>query len=211
MIRSILAALVLTTGFAASAATFEEFVTELSQNLAIQQAPTLAMAGGFKFKAGDTAAYNMLGGLSFIPLTMTMTVKSAKVDEVVFTQEMGISLGGAPGAAPGGQNPMSQSCDTTINPLNGQIKSIVCNGQSQPPPAMDPEVLVSKEDHVTVPAGSFDCIYMKVRNKKDNSISEQWINPQLVPLMGLVKATQSIPLFGYDIPVVLELTSSKRN
>jgi hypothetical protein len=198
MIRSILAALVLTAGFAASAATFEEVSTALVQETALEQAHVMALSGGFKFKAGDTASYNMtVASLSFLPLKMTMTVKSAKVDEVVFTQDVDLMI-------------QKQSCDTTINPLNGQIKSIVCNGQSQAAPQMDPEVLVSKEDHVTVPAGSFDCIYMKVRNKKDNSISEQWINPQLVPLMGMVKATQQIQLAGQSIPVVLELTSSKR-
>jgi hypothetical protein len=191
MIRSILATLVLVTGCFASATTISAFTYDLVEGVLSSQVHSMA---GLNFKQGDTAAYKM-SIASFINGTMTTTVKSVAVDAVVITQDVSIM----------GQ---AQSCDSTINPQTGQIKSIVCNGKPQDANQQgDIEVVDSKEDSVTVPAGTFDCLYVKAHNKKDNTDIEQWINPKLVPVMGLVKMNAPTQLGT----MVAELTSFKRN
>jgi hypothetical protein len=57
-----------------------------------------------------------------------------------------------------------------------------------------------------VPAGSFKCIYAKIRNKKSGEVQEAWINPQEIPMMGIIKAAGESQ-FG---PVSQELTSYSR-
>jgi hypothetical protein len=127
------------------------------------------------FKPGDSATYDLtLGG--FIPASMVMSVVSVSDSEIVLNQTLSIF----------GQG---QSCDVTIEGTTGAVKRIVCNGQEQKVPENGGiELIESKEDTVTVPAGTFQTIYIKARQKTDNSVVEQWINPKQVPVGGMVKS-----------------------
>ena len=49
------------------------------------------------------------------------------------------------------------------------------------------EVVDQKEDSVTVPAGTFQAIYIKIKDKKAGTFQEAWINPQDVPINGMIK------------------------
>jgi hypothetical protein len=100
-----------------------------------------------------------------------------------------------------------QDCDEVIDSTTGAVKSMVCNGQNQNPgDASDVEVIDSKEDTITVPAGTFTCLYIKAHSKSQNADIEQWANPKLVPVMGLVKALAPSQIGQ----VTVELTSFKK-
>jgi hypothetical protein len=84
-----------------------------------------------------------------------------------------------------------QACEITMNPQTGKTEKLTCNGQDQSQADQGTvEVIDSKEDTVTVPAGQFTCLYIKAKSTAQGkeTIMEQWANPKLVPVMGLVKA-----------------------
>ena len=160
----------------------------------LQQAlmPQLSDVQTAQWKAGDTASYKMK--LGFLSGTMKMSVKSVNSEELVITQE--INLAGMGG----------QSCDMTLDPSTGETKRIVCNGQDQQVQKPDLEVIDMKDADITVPAGKFSCMYIKIRNKADNSEIEQWAN-QDVPVAGMVKTIAPSQLGKMTV----ELSSFKKN
>jgi hypothetical protein len=122
-----------------------------------------------------------------------MSVKSIDSTSVVLGQDLDIGFLG------------KQSCEVTMDVNTGEQKSIVCNGQAQQPPsASDIELIEQKEDTVTVPAGTFTCVYIKA--KTQGQIVQQWVNPKEVPVMGMVKSI--VPSQVGDM--TLELTSFKK-
>jgi len=152
---------------------------------------------GMNFVKGDNAAYS-LQIASFIKGTMTMAVTDVGADGVWIDQAM--DLGGAG----------KQDIKELIDPNTGAVKKMIVNGQEQAPPAAgDVQIIDSKQDTVTVPAGTFTCLYVKVQMKQNgqDTTAEQWVNPKLVPVVGMVKMIAQSQLG----PVTAELTSFKRN
>ncbi len=145
------------------------------------------------FHQGDVVSYNMTIG-SFIQGTMETSVKSVSKEAVVLIQKIEVM----------GQ---VQNCEETLNPITGVVTNTVCNGQQQNPGDPSGDVIESRQESVTVPAGTFDTIYTKIRNKKTNAENEQWTNQKLIPILGVVKMTATTQ-FG---PMVIELTSFKKN
>ena len=83
----------------------------------------------------------------------------------------------------------------------GEVLEVIVNGKKEDiPDAGDSEVVEQREEEITVPAGTYDCIYVKVRSEGKDS--EIWANPIDVPIFGLLKQI-SPSQFGQ---VVLELT-----
>lgn len=190
MFRSIIAMLDFAASVTASATTISE-VSYLAAQTVLSEGN---QAAGFNFHQGDKASYS-LNISSFINGTMDISVKSVATDEVVLQQDVN-AMGQA------------QSCTETINPNTGAVKSMVCNGQNQDAGnAGDYEVVESKEQSVTVPAGTFDTLYIKAHNKKDNNDVEQWINPKLIPVLGMAKMSAPTQMGQ----MVVELTSFKKN
>jgi len=188
MFKTILLALGLAVSVSANANTLTTLMTDLNKVVVNNQ----ETQSGFSWAVGDTANYKLsIGG--FINGTMVMTIKSVAADAVVIGQDMDLGFMG------------KQSCDMTINPNTGETKSMVCNGQAQDPNAGGPvEVIETKEDTVTVPAGTFTCLYIKAK-QGENQI-EQWANPKLIPVAGMVKAIAASQMG----PVNIELTSFKK-
>ncbi len=81
-----------------------------------------------------------------------------------------------------------QKMEILLNKTTGQIEKLLVNGQEQKVPESNVEVVEMKEDSVTVAAGTFKCIYAKIKNKDDGKISQAWINPKEVPMTGQIKA-----------------------
>lgn len=96
-----------------------------------------------------------------------------------------------------------QKIEVLMNKTTGQIEKMLVNGQEQQAPKPDVEVVEMKEDKITVAAGSFDCIYAKIKNKGDGKITQAWINPKAVPMSGQLKVIAESQ-FG---EIVQELTS----
>jgi hypothetical protein len=190
MIRSIIAALALTVSTFASATTINQVVFDTSLKILSD----VVTQGPFHFVVGDQTNYKMnIGG--FINGTMSITVKTVADDEVVLAQDIDMSFLG------------KQACEQTFNPNTGAVKKIVCNGQEQKPSDGSFEMIENKEDTVTVPAGTFTCLYVKAKNTKDNSEIEQWINPKAIPVMGMAKMIAPSQIGKMTV----ELTSFKRN
>lgn len=81
-----------------------------------------------------------------------------------------------------------QKIEVLTNKTTGAIEQLLVNGRAQTPP--DPstlEVVETRNDHIRVAAGEFDCVYAKIRNTKDNSIEESWSNDTAVPMGGILK------------------------
>jgi len=190
MIKSILLAMGLAASVNASALTMNEVVSVANQAIF----SGTVEAQGFDFKVGDKADYKLnMGG--FIQGTMAMEVKAVAADEVTLAQSVAIM----------GQN---QNCEMVLNPNTGETKSLVCEGKAQEiPDQSGMEVVDMKEDKITVPAGTFECLYIKVKQTKDNSIVEQWANPKLIPVTGMIKSIMPSQLGK----VTVELTAFKKN
>lgn len=190
MLKTILLAMGLAASVNASAATLNDVVSVANQAIF----SGTVEAQGFDFKVGDKADYKLnMGG--FIQGTMAMEVKAVSADSVTLGQSVSIM----------GQG---QNCELVMNPNTGETKSLVCDGKPQEIPDQGGmEVVDMKEDKVTVPAGTFECLYIKVKQTKDNSIVEQWANPKLVPVSGMIKSIMPSQLGK----VTVELTGFKKN
>lgn len=148
---------------------------------------------GLNWKVGQENNYKLnMGG--FINGSMKMYVREIAADGIWMVQDVDLMI-------------QKQKIEILIDPNTGAIKKMMIDGKEQAPPKADYEIVEQKEDHVTVPAGSFDAIYIKVKDKANNGqISEQWVNPRDIPLSGMVKSLADSQLGK----VTIELTSFKK-
>lgn len=156
-----------------SAPAHADLMTDVAalQNATVIQAQTRA---GLNWHVGDKADYKLdIGG--FIQGTSHNFVREATDTGFWMEQDMAIA----------GQN---QKVEVLLNKSTGQIEKLLVNGQEQSIPKSDQKVLEMHKDHITVAAGSFDCIYAKIQNQSDQKITEAWINPKVVPMSGILKA-----------------------
>ncbi len=158
---------------------------ELQQNLMSDAEPM-----GLPWKTGEKASYNI--DMGFIKGTAVMTVREETTVGFWLDQDMDLGFMG------------KQKVEIYIDKQTGKILELRVNGKKQQPPEPgQTEVEETKQDRVTVPAGTFDCIYARIKDISKNETSEAWINPSIVPIMGLIK--QVAP--GAMGEVKLELTS----
>ena len=100
-----------------------------------------------------------------------------------------------------------QKVETLIDKSSGAVLEMIVNDQKQTPPdPNDTEIVETKNDHITVPAGEFDCIYAKLHDKKQNQDAEAWINPKAVPIAGMLKQIAQSQMG----PITIELTDFVR-
>lgn len=147
-----------------------------------------------QWNVGDAANYKIsIGG--FINGTMNSFVREEVTEGFWIQQDMDLGFMG------------KQKVEMLIDHA-GQPLQILVNGEKQELPSQDDtEIIEMEESEVTVPAGTFEAIYVKMLNKKDNSESEAWINPQEIPVMGLLKQVATSQ-FG---PVNVELTDYEKH
>tara|TARA_B100001248_G_scaffold262724_1_gene261623 strand:- start:14163 stop:14717 length:555 start_codon:yes stop_codon:yes gene_type:complete len=127
---------------------------------------------------GDYANYKMSIG-SFLNGTMSMEVMRFDGTELEINQKLDLQI-------------MQQDCTMVIDITTGETKSLVCNGQAQDTSGGNIEVIETRSEEVTVPAGTFNTTYIKAKETRQNSIMEQWADPYSVAVVGLVKMlTQS--------------------
>ncbi len=191
MFKTILLALGLVLSINVQANTGTATINDIASNLNKTILNDVEMQGPFNWAVGDTATYNLKSG--FISGTMTMIIKAVSASELVIGQELDMGFVG------------KQSCEMTINPQTGKLLKMVCNGQDQTPSDEGTlEVIESKEDTITVPAGTFVCLYIKAKQtaQEKETIIQQWANPKLVPVMGLIKAISPSPLGEVNIELV---------
>lgn len=148
---------------------------------------------GLDWKVGQENNYKLnMGG--FLNGTMKMFVREIGADGIWLVQDVDLMI-------------QKQKIEVLIDPNTGAIKKMLVNGKEQAPPKADYELVEQREDHITVPAGSFDAIYLKIKDKaQNNAISEQWVNPRDIPLSGMLKSLADSQLGK----VTIELTSFKK-
>lgn len=174
MIKSwILSSVMTAVCFSAQALTLPELIVQQSV------APLTSEEAGIEslnLKVGDTANYKLNLG-SLINGSMVMKVTEVAPEQVTISQDMDLGFAG------------KQSCQIKLNPNTGETTSLVCNGQNQKPGDRgDIELIETKEDTVTVPAGTFRCVYIRARQKSQNQEIQQWAAPREVPVFGMVKS-----------------------
>jgi hypothetical protein len=132
---------------------------------------------GLDWKVGDTNNYTVdIGG--FIKGTMDMDVKSIGADGMWIDQNMDLGFAG------------KQQVQLLIDQNTGATKKMIVNGKDQEVPKQDITVIEVKEDHITVPAGEFDCVHARLQDNTNKQEINMWINPQLIPMSGMLKTLQ---------------------
>lgn len=129
---------------------------------------------------GDLAEYDLK--LAVIPGSMLMFVSSIEGSIAVLNQELSIAT-------------IKQSCDMHFNLNTGELIKTVCAGVEQKPgEPSNTEVIDMKEDQITVPAGTFQTVYIKATTGEKKQIIEQWINRSEIPVLGLVQSITPSPI-----------------
>lgn len=190
MLKSLIMAAALTVSVAAQA------YETLGEALFAAQLPQIqesVVTQGLDWRAGQENNYKLnMGG--FLNGTMKMYVREVGADGIWMVQDIDLQM-------------QKQKVEVLIDPANGQIKKMIVNGKEQAPPKADYELIDQKEDHIKVPAGSFDVIYLKIKDKANNNqISEQWVNPRDIPLSGMAQSKADSQLGK----VTIQLTSFKK-
>lgn len=144
--------------------------------LQVQTMVEAQLTQGLNWKVGDNADYSVdIGG--FIKGSSHNFVREDNGTELWMVQDMDMGFMG------------KQKIEVLFDKATGQIKKMLANGQEQQiPDNKNVEIEEMKEDRIKVAAGEFDAIYARIKNKEDGSIQEAWINPQSIPMSGLLKA-----------------------
>lgn len=146
------------------------------------------------WKVGDTNSYKLnMGG--FINGTMKMYVREFVGDDAWMVQDIDLMI-------------QKQKVEALIDTNTGELKKLLVNGQEQQRPEPNFEVIEQKQVNVTVPAGTFKTMYIKIKdNSQNGQITEQWVNPREIPINGMAKSLADSQLGK----VTIELTSFKKN
>lgn len=159
-----------------------------------QNTMSQAQAAGINWAVGDACHYN-LSMADFIKGKMDIVVREKGADGYWLDQHVDLGFLG------------KQTISVLIDANTGAIKKVIVDGKEQAPPEQgDMEVVEVKESQVTVPAGTFDAVYFKVHDKKQNQDSEQWVNPKLIPISGMIKSIGQSQMG----PVITELVSFEK-
>ncbi len=145
------------------------------------------------WKVGEAADYQIRMG--FIPGTMNMLVREEVFEGFWLEQNVDMSFLG------------KNLVEILVDKRDGRILQMLVNGEKQDVPEPgNQEIEDMKEDRITVPAGTYDCIYLRIRDLDKNETSEMWINPSEVPIAGLVKQVAPGPIGN----VTVELTKYRK-
>lgn len=181
---------------AASASTpttvVEQVISGVEQQLHIQLMSSVHNMG-LNWKVGDQNNYSL--DMGFIKGGMVMTVNSIGDDGIWLDQDMDLGFAG------------KQQAKALIDPNTGEVKKLIVNGKEQEIPKQNVEIVETKEDKITVPAGTFDCIFVRLHDKDNNNDIQTWINPREIPISGMLKTIQP----GQFGDVTLLLKSFKKN
>lgn len=191
MLKSLIISAGLILGHTANAAPISLFDTLVhQQNVVVMDQ---AHATGLNWKVGDTNNYAL--DMGFLQGKMIMSVKSITSEGIWMNQDMDLGFAG------------KQNAEMLLDSNTGEIKKMLVNGKEQAIPKNDVEIVEVTEDRITVPAGTFDCIHARIKDKEKNEEINSWINPQEIPLSGMLKTIQPSQLGD----VTISLTSFRKN
>lgn len=170
-VTALVATMTFTSAHAEQSA-FAQFSQPLIDSVQIQSNVSTM---GLKWKVGDKADYKMSVG-GFINGTIKSFVREDNGTEIWVQQDMDLGFAG------------KQKIEILFDKATGQVKKLLADGKEQQiPDASKLELVETKEDQVTVPAGTFKAVYAKIKDRDSGNIQEAWINPQEVPINGMLK------------------------
>lgn len=189
MMKALFAAIIALSFNAQADVSIVDVVTNINQASIMDQAE----AQGLNWKVGDTNNYNI--DMGFIKGSMVMSVRSVEADGIWMDQNMDLGFAG------------KQTVQVLLDQNTGEVKKMIVNGKEQAPPKQDVEIIEAKEDRITVPAGTYDAIHVRLKDKEQNQEINMWVNPQAIPLSGMLKTVQPSQLGQ----VTIVLKSFKKN
>lgn len=196
MFKSTLIAALMMFGLSSQAAVNEQS-TETISTISIKAVvaaitKTARPMAVLNWNVGSTADYNMAGG--FISGTIHSQVREETPQGYWIQQDMDMGFLGA------------QKVEIHMNKETGEVIELLVNGQKQSlPNAADMEIKESRREKVTVPAGEFDSVWLKIHDKSKNEDSQVWVNPGVVPMGGMIKTIAPSQLGE----ITIELTAFK--
>ncbi|MFZ4403713.1 MAG: hypothetical protein ACOYOK_06375 [Pseudobdellovibrionaceae bacterium] len=167
-------------------------IAEISQkSINLVQQKTITQ--GLNWKQGDENNYSV--DMGFIKGSMVMLVKSITAEGIWMDQNIDLGFAG------------KQQVQILLDQNTGEVKKMIVNGKEQAAPKNNVEVVEVKDDKITVPAGTFECLHATLQDKDNKEQMNIWVNPQAIPLSGMLKTIQPSQ-FG---EVTILLTSFKKN
>lgn len=148
---------------------------------------------GLNWKVGDRNEYNV--NMSIIKGTIVMTVREIVSEGIWVDQAVDLGFAG------------KQNASMLYDANTGELKRLIVDGKEQEIPKSNMEIIETKADRITVPAGTFDCIHARLLDKETNKEMNAWINPRDIPISGMLKAIQP----GQMGNVTLELKAFKKH
>jgi hypothetical protein len=137
---------------------------------------------------GDSTDYQLSGGI--FNGTAHIFVRENTADGIWVEQDINLGALG------------QQKVEALYDKNTGKVLKIVANGQEQalPNPA-DMKVVQTRQESVTVPKGTFACMYLKIHDNSKNNDTDTWIT-KAVPVGGMVKTVAPTQIGA----ITLELT-----
>lgn len=188
--KNLIALALLFVGFQSHASVDLEVQTAL-RFVAPQDVSPMAV---LQWKINDSCDYTLKGGI--LNGSLHMFVREENEQGYWVQQDIDLGFMG------------KQKVETLYDKNSGQVLEVRVNGEKKDVPSQDEmEIVESRRESVTVPKGTFDSIYMKLRNKKDNKDTQLWVNPSQIPIGGLLKTVSATEMGELS----LELTNFLKN
>ena len=92
-----------------------------------------------------------------------------------------------------------------INKEDGTVVKMIVNGEEQEAPTGEIEIISQEFTKVTVPAGTFECVYIKAKTEEVESI-ELWANPAETVMDGALKQKMNTGM----VDITMELLSFEK-
>ncbi len=129
-------------------------------------------AQGLDWKVGDSTDYKVTVSMG-ITGTMHKEVTKDEGNSLWFSQQLNLVIG-------------KDNSEVQIEKATGKILKIIRNGQEEKIPDSELEIIETKNDVVTVPAGKFKVLYVHARTKDVPKI-ELWANQREIAMDGAAK------------------------
>lgn len=134
--------------------------------------------------------------ISVMGMEGSMATEVKKETEVGFWLNQDVSIAG-----------QEQKVQLLISKEDGTIVEMIVNGQKQTPPETpEVEILEQKSASISVPAGTFDCVFAKIKDVSTENVTDIWLNQKLIPINGMLKMITT----QQGMEIVAELVSFKK-
>lgn len=141
------------------------------------------------WKIGDTNTLSVsIGPMPNIG-SMVQTVASEEGNAIWVHQDLDLKV-------------QKQKIQMLLSRADGTVLKLLVNGQEQSVPNNPLEIIEQSYTKITVPAGTFDVLYIKA--KSDGKIIEAWANPVEIPMDGIAKQVAELGMGNMMLTMELQ-------